>query len=135
MTLAAGGVQANPSGIITREAARDLSSYQYHAMTIDTNGRVDYVNTGGGTNAIGILQNAPSALGQEAEVATEGTSLYVVTGSDTISQMDKLGSDASYHGKKVTADKAIYFAEALEDATVDGDIIEVKLLGTRNISV
>jgi hypothetical protein len=134
-SVAAGGVQANPGGLITREAARDLSSYQYHAMTVDSNGRIDYADSSAATNVIGILQNAPDALGAEAEVATEGSSLMRVTGSGTVTIMCKLGSDASYHGAKVSADKAIYFAEALEDSDTDDDLIQVKLLGTRNISV
>jgi hypothetical protein len=134
-SVAAGGVQAKPGGLITREAARDLSSYQYHAMTVDSNGRIDYADSSAATNVIGILQNAPTALGAEAEVATEGTSLFRVTGSGTVTIMCKLGSDGSYHGAKVTADKAIYFAEAMEASSTDDDLIEVKLLGTRNISV
>ena len=123
------GDQSNPSGLITRPAARDLSDYQYHAMKIDSNGDIDYADTSNSDVAIGILQNAPDEAGAEAEVATEGTSKYVVTGSDTIAAGDKLGSDSSYHGKKVTASKAVYFALAMEAATADGDIIEAKLVG------
>jgi hypothetical protein len=104
-------------------------------MTVDTNGRIDYADSSAATNVVGILQNAPDALGKEAEVATEGTSLMRVTGSGTVTIMCKLGSDSDYHGAKVTADKAIYFAEALEASSSDDDLIEVKLLGTRNVSV
>ncbi len=120
--------------VITGKAKRDLSAYQYHAVTLDTDGLIDYCATSAGTIPLGILQNAPDAADEEAEVAIGGTSLMVVTGSDTISQMDRLGSDASYHGKKVASDTNKYFALAMEDATADGDIIEVQIVGLKYIS-
>ncbi len=119
----------------TGKAKRDLSSYQYHAVTLDTDGLIDYCDTSAATVPLGILQNKPTAANQEAEVAIAGTSLMVVNATTDISQMDKLGSGNDYHGLKVTLDKALYFALALEDATEDGDIIEVLLVGHSTISV
>jgi hypothetical protein len=130
MTYAAGGVQAKPSGLITREAARDLSSYQYCAMKMDSNGRIDYVDTSSSGVCHGVLQNDPDAAYEEAEIATEGTSLLYVNGNSTnISIGDPLGSDSSYYGVKVESDGDQYFAIAMEASTADGDLIEVKLLG------
>jgi len=126
-SVAAGGVQAKPGGLITREAARDLSSYQYCSMKIDSNGRFDYGDSSNGDDVVGILQNKPDALGAEAEVATEGTSIFKATA--TVSIGDKVGSDSNYRAAAVTADKAIYIGIALEAAAVTGDLIEVKLLG------
>lgn len=119
---------------ITRPAKRDLSSYQYHAMTLDTDGNIDYCDTSAGTKPLGILQNKPEAAGQEAEVAILGTSLMVVNATSDISQMALLGSGNDYHGVEVSTDDLIYFAVALEDATEDGDIIEVMLTGPSFIS-
>jgi len=126
-SVAAGGVQAKPEGLITREAARDLSSYQYCAMAIDANGRFDYGDSSNGDDVIGVLQNAPDALGAEAEVATEGTTIMKATGAIAIG--DKVGSDGNYRAAKVTADKAIYIGIALEASAANNDLIEVKLLG------
>lgn len=124
------GRQSKPSGLITRPAERDLSSYQYHAMTVNTDAEVDYVDTSSTGIAWGVLQNAPSAAGQEAEVATEGTSLCYVDGnSSNISVGSLLGSNTNKHGVVVSADKAQYFAIAMESSTADGDLIEVKLTG------
>lgn len=132
MSNATGGRQSNPSGLITREAARDLSAQQYHTMKLDTAGRVDYASTG----VLGVLQNAPAAAYKEAEIATEGTSLLVVDGNaGAIAVGAKLGADGSYQGIAVTADTAEYFAIAMEASTAAGDIIEVKLLGPQTISV
>ena len=58
----------------------------------------------------------------------------VVNAGTDISQMDKLGSGNDYHGAKVTADKDLYGAIALEDATDDGDTIEVLVVGPSYIS-
>ena len=125
--------ESKPSGLITRAAERDLSSYQYHAMTINTDGEIDYVDTSSTGIAWGALQNAPDAAGGEAEIATEGTSLlYVDANSSNIAIGDLLGSNSNYHGIKVTADTAKYFCAALDASTADGDLIEVKLLGPGN---
>lgn len=135
MSNAAGGVQAKPTGLITRGAARDLSSYQYHAVKLDSSGDVDYVDTSSAGHSIGVLQNAPAAAARNAEVATEGTSLLVVDGaSSNIAIGDLLGSNSAYHGVKVSADLAAYFCQAMEASTADGDLIEVNLLGPNTIS-
>jgi len=131
-SVAAGGVQAKPTGLITREAARDLSgtNYRYHAMKIDTNARIDYVDTSSSGVCHGVLQNKPDALGKEAEIATEGTSLLRVDGATTnIAIGDPLGSNSNYHGAKVATDKNPYFCRALEASTADDDLIEVQLFG------
>jgi len=126
--------QSNVIATFTGPAKRDLSSYQYHAVCIDTDGNIDYCDTSAGTMPLGILQNAPSVAGQEAEVAILGTSLMVVNATTDISQGDLLGSGNDYRGVKVTADNAKYLAMALDDATEDGDIIEVLLTGPSYIS-
>jgi hypothetical protein len=130
-SYAAGGVQAKPAGLITREAARDLSSYQYHAVKIDANGRIDYADTSNGDIAIGILQNAPDQY-EEAEVATRGTSLMSVDGNAgaITGGASLLGSEAtSYDGVAVSGDKDFFFAIAIEDSDADGDLIEVLIVG------
>ena len=106
--------QSKVVATIARKAKRDLSAYQYHAMTLDTDGLIDYCDTSAGTIPLGILQNKPSAANAEAEVAILGTSLMVVNATTDISQSALLGSTNAYHGVTVTADKAVYFAMALE---------------------
>jgi len=53
----------------------------------------------------------------------------VVNATSDISQGALLGSGNDFHGVEVSADNAVYLAMALEDATEDGDIIEVLLMG------
>lgn len=132
MSNAAGGRQSQPTGLISREAARDLSSYQYCAMLLNSAGRVDYASTG---QAIGVLQNAPAAAYREAEIATEGTTLmYVDGGSVDVAVGDKLGSNSAHHGAKVTTDTSLYFCVAMEAVTEDNYLAEVKLVGPQTIS-
>ena len=121
--------QNNVIATYTGPAKRDLSAYQYHAVKIDTDGLIDYADSSATDLPLGILQNKPSAANAEAEVAILGTSLMVVNATTDITQGDLLGSTSAYHGVKVTANKAVYMAMALEDATEDGDIIEVLLMG------
>jgi hypothetical protein len=129
-SYAAGGVQGKPQFSITREAKRDLSDYQYHAVMIDTDGLVDYADISAGDKAIGVLQNAPDAAGKEAEIAVLGTSIMVVDGNGTnINEGDPISSNSNYHGIKADADGEGYIATALEPSTADGDGIEVLLAG------
>ena len=125
--------QSKVVATVTRPAKRDLSSYQFFPMKIDTDGLIDYASTASGHVVIGILQNKPEAAGEEAEVAILGTSLLEVDAGTDINEGDFIGSeDTSYHGVKVSADEAMYFAIALEPATEEGDIIEVLLVGGTN---
>lgn len=124
------GVQSKPEARLSRQAARDLSSYQFHAAAINSSQEFDYGNSAAGAVVLGVLQNAPDAQGQVAEIATAGTSLLRVDGASVnIAPGDRLGSNSNYHGVKVTVDKNLFFAIALEPATADDDLIEVMLLG------
>jgi len=123
------GRQSKPESTFTRPSARDLSSYQYHAIQ-QVNQTYDYVDTSSTGICNGILQNAPTATAQAAEIATGGSSLMIVDGnSPNISVGSFIGSNSSYHGVAVSSDKDQYFAVAMEASTADGDLIEVKLLG------
>jgi len=65
----------NPVLDIALEAAEDLSSYQYHFVTLDSSGNVQLLNAAGDT-VIGVLQNAPKS-GEEATVRVLGVSKVV----------------------------------------------------------
>lgn len=118
----------------TKPAKRDLSSYQYHAVTVDTDGYVDYCDTSAGTIPAGILQNKPSAANAEAEVVYMGRSKALANGTTDFDEMALLGSGNDYHLLAVSGDDALYFAYALEPATEDGDIIDVIVVGPTYIS-
>ena len=83
------------------KAGADLSSSQYLAVKLDSNGDVVVCDTAG-EPSIGILQNAPVS-GQAASVRPLGTSKAVASGS--ISAGSRVTTDASGKLKAVVAGK------------------------------
>jgi hypothetical protein len=65
----------NKLATLTRPAAADLSTKQYYGVKIDSSGKAALA--GEGDIAIGILQNAPAALGRAASIAYGGVSKVV----------------------------------------------------------
>lgn len=64
---------------ISFAAGQDLSNNQFMAVGMSSDGQIDPVENGTANNPglLGILQNKPSAAGQEAEVAIGGVSKMV----------------------------------------------------------
>jgi len=81
---------------ITLIAGQDLSTKQYYAVKVDTNGQA--VLAGAGENSVGVVQNVP-ASGQTATVMTLGISPVVYGASITAGS--NVTPDAN--GKVVTA--------------------------------
>lgn len=69
------------TNVQTFPASTDLSSYQFHAMTLDTNGRVKVADDAdqAGEPIIGILLNKPTAISQECEIAGPGSRVKAIT--------------------------------------------------------
>lgn len=109
---------------ITIEAGGDLSAGQYKFVTLASDGQVDLTASAGGA-ALGVLQNAPAAAGEPAQVAIAGR--VKVTAGGTFTAGDKIQSDASGDaiGGVTTADHALGYA--LESA-VAGDVVAIVLL-------
>lgn len=64
------------------QAAADLSTHQFKALVIDSNGRAALAGTAGLPIA-GILQNKPNALGVACEITQSGISKMVCSGAIT----------------------------------------------------
>jgi hypothetical protein len=129
--------QSKPNALISRPTARDLSSYQYYAMKLNSSGDIDYADSSAAEKALGPLENEPAAAtGAEGSIAVGGTALLIVNGTVNggISIGSFIGSNAAYKGVNVTGDTAYYFAIALEASAADGDIIEVLLVGPSYIA-
>ena len=108
-------------------ASGDLSSYQYHAVYLNSSGKLAVANAT--SKAVGILQNKPDAADEAGSVMLLGISKAVVDANSTnITYGDWLKPNASGHLVKMTntssADKYAV-AIALEPSTADGDIISV----------
>ena len=109
----------------TYKASTDMSSYQYHFVTAESD---EQVALSGTTSVItGIQQdNGGDAENKGVSVAYAGFSLLVVDGNaGAIAVNDKLSADASGHGVKTTTDLDDYGAIAQQASTAAGDIIRV----------
>lgn len=72
-----------PGFLFTRPAAADLSSKQYYAVKIDSDGKVNAVASAG-YDFDGVLQNDPSAAGRAAVIMKTGiTKAIAGTGGST----------------------------------------------------
>ena len=82
-------------------STQDLSSYQYHPVVLSGTNTIDHISTttAGVDYPIGILQNAPSAAGQAAEVCIFGITKVIMGG--TASYNDLLGNDTANGGHAV----------------------------------
>lgn len=120
---------------ITKVAGADLSTHQFKAVKLDTNGNV--VLSGVGELAIGILQNKP-ANGQPATVRISGVSKMIAGGA--IGAGVAVASDANGKAKAAVAGRtntsdagsttdALLGSHAIglttEAATADGHVISV----------
>jgi hypothetical protein len=113
---------AQPNLITNLAAGSDLSSSQYKAIVLSTDGAVDVA--GANVAGVGFLMNLPTA-GKSAEIATVGGGAKAKAGG-TITAGDLLKTDSV--GDVVTAvNGENYVALALESA-VDNDIFNVLVI-------
>lgn len=113
-------------------AARDLSSYQFHFVSVATDGQVDYVQSAGAL-ADGVLQNDPAAENRSATVALlncGGIAKVVCSDTSITAIGDDVSSSTTGTAIKATTGHAI-LAKALE-VGASGKVIEV-LLGYRGV--
>ncbi len=111
-----------PNLITNLAAGSDLSSSQYKAVALATDGAVDVA--GSNVAGIGFLNNSPK-VGAVAEIAVVGGGAKAIAGG-TITANDLLKTDAI--GDVVTAVNGENFVGiALEDA-VDGDVFGVLVI-------
>lgn len=76
--MAQGSILTDMGAIdVSLPAAGDLSTKQFLAMTIDTNGRVTTATAN--AKVIGILQNKPDAIDTTARVRVQGISKAIVS--------------------------------------------------------
>jgi len=119
---------------VSREAAEDLSSYQYCFGYAEADGQIAMA-TGATVMILGVIQDDPDAAGEGVLLGVGGISKLVVDGNaGAIAAGDKLTSDAAGKGIKTTTDKNVYGAIALEASTAAGDIIQVLVTPGQQVS-
>ncbi len=115
----------DPSDLMTCVAGGDLSTKQFHFVNMDSNGRV-FLSATAGARLFGVLQEKPSAQGQACLVAGSGISKVVAEGPVAKGALVV----ASTAGQAITSSTSIHHrvGQALEEATVLGDLIAIRLL-------
>lgn len=110
---------------ITLKASASLSSYQFHIVTLDTNGRVKLADDPDDPveALIGVLQNKPTAIDQGAVVRVDGVAK--VMGGATIEEGIWVTCDSSGHLAAATANDNV-LGITLE-AAASGKVSEVLL--------
>jgi len=89
---------------ITCQAGSDLSTTgQYLFVELASDNQVDVVSSAGG-DAVGVLQNDPSAAGQAATVAVSGVTIVECGETMTAGQLVSAGAD----GKAILADTSTH---------------------------
>lgn len=97
---------------ITLNAAADLSASQFCFVTVDSNGRAALA--GDGADAIGVLQDDPSALDRAAQVMV-GTGITKVKSGATTTKGGYAASDSTGRAVDATSGDKI-LGEFLEAA-------------------
>jgi len=110
---------------INLEASTDLSSYQFHVMTLDTSAKVKLADDADDPveALIGILENKPNAAGQAAVIRVSGVAK--VMGGATIAPGIAVTCDSSGHIVAAVANDWV-IGITLETAT-SGEITEILL--------
>jgi len=98
------------------EAAADLSPHQYKFVVVDATGKAALAGDNG--NAIGILQNKPTA-GQSAAIKYAGPSKFI--GAAAIAAGQKIGSNATGQGKTAVVGSHV-FGTVMVDPGAAGQI-------------
>lgn len=101
-------------------AAGDLSTKQYHCVSVNSSGQVA-VATGAGEKVVGVLQNTPSAAGRVAVVAVSGKSKIVLDA--TLAKGAWVGSSADGQAAAPGTGYALGVLELGGDAGQIGEII------------
>ena len=107
----------------TLEASGDLSANTGYVIQKDGDGRAALADAT--SDVMGILQNAPDALGVEAEVGMIGISIGVAGAA--IAYGAKVTADSAGKLVATTADLDDYVGVAVTAAAADGDEFEVFL--------
>lgn len=104
---------------ITMKASATLAAYQFHGMTLDTNGRVKLADDADDPveAPVGILQNAPTAIDQEAVIRISGVAKVVFAA--IVAPGIAVTIDSSGHFIAATSNDWVW-GITLETTTVNG---------------
>ncbi|MCK9597587.1 MAG: DUF2190 family protein [Sphaerochaeta sp.] len=124
---------SNPE-LISATAACDMSSYQYHCISIDTDGKVGLVSASYGGKWNGILWNDPDTAGLEATIAVRGDAKVAASATSAITIGAMLAANTTGKAYPATAGTDETFGFALEALASGSGIIRVYIMGLNDPS-
>lgn len=116
---------------ITFIAGADLSAKQYHFVKLTADNTVEVA--GAGEQAIGILQNKPTA-GLAARVRVFGVSRFINGTAGAIAYGVKVKSDGDGHGVAATNNKDLYFGIVLDGVAAVNEIATMLVTSVNSLS-
>ena len=108
----------NPTKVLSFPAAADLSGFQFYAVALGTDGRINTISATA-TKPLGVLQDAPDAAGVMGAVCVEGVS-KIIAYNGTLAPNDSLGVGTD----------GIATATTTDNRWVVGDLMDVEGSGT-----
>ena len=108
---------------LTFPAAADLSSYQYHIIAIDANGRATVAIDPQALTIIGILQNKPAAADAAARVRVHGISKLVFGAA--VNEGVEVTSNPEGYGTAAATTKDFVVGKVLHAPGGSGDVQDV----------
>lgn len=116
------------AGTFSLPASGDLSSYQYHIMSLDTDGKVALAADADSTSAppFTVLLNDPDAADEAALLALPGSVVKIVC-EDTLNEMDFLTCNSSGHAVATTTAGDRVMGIALQ-AAASGEMVTALLV-------
>lgn len=116
----------NPTKILSFPAAGDLSNFQFYAVALGTDGRINTISATT-TKPIGVLQDTPDAAGVMGAVCVEGVSKLVTYGG-TLAFNDSVGVSATGPAEVTTTDNRWVVGDILDSHTDSGANVIVPVL-------
>lgn len=110
--------------MMTLEAAQDLSSSQYCAVNIDTNGKAALPSAGG--RIVGVVQNDPTS-GKETTIQIAGVTKMIAAGAVNLGDYVKVDAAGKAVATSTAADKTVGICVVA--GTGAGQTISVLLFG------
>ena len=108
---------------VSYPAQGDLSGSQFCIVAMTAEGRI-VVNEGMATANLGILLNKPTATGQAARVAIDGSVVKMIA-SAAINENAFVAAQVGGHGSATTTSNQYYVGRALSAAAGTGELFEV----------
>lgn len=108
---------------ITEEAGEDLSSFQFMAVTLETDGQVDAFDATSDV-PFGVLQNKPDTAGKGAEIMVIGRTKVEFGETVVVGNLIRFGTDSKALIFDVDTDTTAFCAGTCTEGGASGEVGE-----------